>query len=126
MENKIEIKNLYFDYVNKKTSFGALENINLEIKEGEFVCILGASGCGKSTLLSILNGLNKAKSGKILIDGKEITGPGVDRAVVFQNYSLFLGKLFGRMSYLELSNLKEKKSTLKNKEMTRLIHILKQ
>lgn len=89
MAAKIEIKDLYFDYVNKKTSFGALEDINLDIEEGEFVCVLGASGCGKSTLLSILNGLNKAKSGKILIDGKEITGPGVDRAVVFQNYSLF-------------------------------------
>ena len=89
MANKIEIRDLYFDYVNKKTSFGALENINLDIKEGEFVCILGSSGCGKSTLLSILNGLNKAKSGHIFIDGKEISGPGVDRAVVFQNYSLF-------------------------------------
>ena len=89
MADKIEIKNISFDYVGKKTTFGALEDINLNIKEGEFVCILGASGCGKSTLLSILNGLNKAKSGQVLIDGKEIKGPGVDRAVVFQNYSLF-------------------------------------
>lgn len=88
-QTKIEIKNLYFDYVDKKTRFGALENINLTINEGEFVCILGSSGCGKSTLLSILNGLNKAKSGTITIDGKEITGPGIDRAVVFQQYSLF-------------------------------------
>lgn len=89
MAKKIEIKNLYFDYVGKKSKFGALEDINLEINDGEFVCILGSSGCGKSTLLSILNGLNKAKSGQILIDGKEINGPGVDRAVVFQQYSLF-------------------------------------
>ena len=89
MENKIEIKNLYFDYVGKKKSFEALEDINLNINEGEFVCILGSSGCGKSTLLSILNGLNKAKSGKVIIDGKEISGPGLDRATVFQNYSLF-------------------------------------
>ena len=89
MADKIEIKNLYFDYVGKKTTFGALENINLNIREGEFVCILGSSGCGKSTLLSVLDGLNKAKSGEILIDGKQVKGPGVDRAVVFQNYSLF-------------------------------------
>lgn len=59
------------------------------IKEGEFICILGSSGCGKSTLLGLLNGLNKAKSGKILLDGKPIAGPGPDRAVVFQQYSLF-------------------------------------
>lgn len=86
---KIEIKNVSFDYVDKKTKFGALDNINLQIREGEFVCILGSSGCGKSTLLSLLNGLNKPKSGEILIDGKPIKGPGIDRAVVFQQYSLF-------------------------------------
>lgn len=86
---KIEIKDVSFDYVDKKTRFGALHNINLNIREGEFVCILGSSGCGKSTLLSLLNGLNKAKSGQILIDGKPINGPGTDRAVVFQQYSLF-------------------------------------
>ena len=86
---KIEIKNVTFDYVEKKTKFEALSNVSLQIREGEFVCILGSSGCGKSTLLSLLNGLNKARSGEILIDGKPISGPGIDRAVVFQHYSLF-------------------------------------
>ena len=87
--NKIEIKDVSFDYVDKKTRFGALKNVNLNIREGEFICILGASGCGKSTLLSLLSGLNKPKSGEILLDGKPIKGPGIDRAVVFQQYSLF-------------------------------------
>ena len=86
---KIEIKNVSFDYVEKKTRFEALKNINLNIRSGEFVCILGSSGCGKSTLLSLLTGLNRAKEGKILVDGEEIKGPGIDRAVVFQQYSLF-------------------------------------
>lgn len=86
---KIEIKNVSFDYVDKKTTFAALKDINLNIHAGEFVCILGSSGCGKSTLLSLLSGLNKAKQGQILVDGKEISGPGIDRAVVFQQYSLF-------------------------------------
>ena len=89
MSKKIEIKNIYFDYVGKNKTFGALEDINLDVEEGEFICILGSSGCGKSTLLSILNGLNKPKSGEILIDGKRVVGSGADRAVVFQNYSLF-------------------------------------
>jgi NitT/TauT family transport system ATP-binding protein len=86
---KIEIKDVSFDYVDKRTRFAALRNVNLKIRQGEFVCILGSSGCGKSTLLSLLNGLNRAKEGSILVDGKPIKGPGIDRAVVFQQYSLF-------------------------------------
>jgi len=86
---KIQVKNVSFEYVDKNTKFGALNDVNLTIKEGEFICILGASGCGKSTLLSLLNGLNKATKGEILVDGKPIKGPGIDRAVVFQHYSLF-------------------------------------
>ncbi len=87
--NKIEIKDVSFDYVDKRSKFSALEHVSLDIREGEFVCILGSSGCGKSTLLGLLNGLNKAKSGEILLDGKPMKGPGPDRAVVFQQYSLF-------------------------------------
>ncbi len=86
---KIEIKDVSFDYVDKKSSFGALHNVSLSIREGEFICILGASGCGKTTLLSLLSGLNKPKNGEVLLDGKPIKGPGIDRAVVFQQYSLF-------------------------------------
>lgn len=86
---KIEIKNVNFNYVDNKNTFGALKDINLAVKKGEFVCLLGSSGCGKSTLLSLLNGLNKVTSGDILIDGNRITGPGPGRAVVFQQYSLF-------------------------------------
>ena len=82
-ENKIEIQNISFEYVDKKNRFTALKDISLDIREGEFVCILGSSGCGKSTLLSLLNGLNTARSGQILLDGKPISGPGPDRAVVF-------------------------------------------
>ena len=88
-EYKIEIHDVFFDYVQNKSKFAALKEINLNIKEGEFICVLGSSGCGKSTLLSLLSGLNHAKSGEILLDGKKIEGPGTDRAVVFQQYSLF-------------------------------------
>ncbi len=89
MAHKIEIEHVSFEYEGKKTKFPALNNININIKEGEFICLLGNSGCGKSTLLSILSGLNKPSSGRLLIDGNEVVGPGVDRAVVFQHYSLF-------------------------------------
>lgn len=87
--NKIEIREVSFDYVDRRSKSSVLDHVSLDIKEGEFICILGSSGCGKSTLLGLLNGLHKAKSGSILLDGREIQGPGPDRAVVFQQYSLF-------------------------------------
>src|SRR5439155_21971313 len=66
----------------------AVENVNAEIHDGEFVCILGHSGCGKSTVLSIIAGLQQATLGGVVIDGREVTEPGADRAVVFQSPSL--------------------------------------
>lgn len=86
--SKLEIKQVTF-YYHKKDEKAALMDINLSIEEGEFICILGPSGCGKSTLLSLLEGLNTCTEGEITIDGNVITGPGNDRAVVFQHYSLF-------------------------------------
>ncbi|MEB3305227.1 MAG: nitrate ABC transporter ATP-binding protein, partial [Cyanobacteriota bacterium] len=66
----------------------ALKDIDLEIAEGEFVSLIGHSGCGKSTLLNLLAGLTQASNGGILMDGRQVTEPGPDRMVVFQNYSL--------------------------------------
>jgi nitrate/nitrite transport system ATP-binding protein len=66
----------------------ALLNIELEIKEGEFVSLIGHSGCGKSTLLNIIAGLDQASTGGVLLEGRQVTKPGPDRMVVFQNYSL--------------------------------------
>lgn len=67
----------------------ALNDINLDVKQGEFMVIVGPSGCGKSTLLDLLAGLTKPSSGQILLDGKAITGPNLDRGIVFQQYALF-------------------------------------
>jgi nitrate/nitrite transport system ATP-binding protein len=66
----------------------ALKNIELEIKEGEFISLIGHSGCGKSTLLNMIAGLDRATVGGVILEGREITEPGPDRMVVFQNYSL--------------------------------------
>lgn len=90
MAAKIQIENITFSYnAGERGAFGALENVSLDIEEGEFVCLLGPSGCGKSTLLSLLMGLNHAEQGTLRLDGKVLEGPGIDRAVVFQHYSLF-------------------------------------
>jgi NitT/TauT family transport system ATP-binding protein len=67
----------------------ALHDINLSISDNEFVTLVGASGCGKSTLLRILAGLEHHSAGEVLCNGQAITGPGVDRAMVFQHYSLY-------------------------------------
>ncbi len=66
----------------------ALKNIDLEVTKGEFIALIGHSGCGKSTLLNLMAGLAQASSGGILMDGRQVTEPGPDRMVVFQNYSL--------------------------------------
>lgn len=64
------------------------EHVNFGIEKGEFVCIIGHSGCGKSTILNILAGLDSATRGAVIMDGKEVSGPSLERGVVFQNYSL--------------------------------------
>jgi NitT/TauT family transport system ATP-binding protein len=67
----------------------ALRPVDVDIAAGEFICLLGPSGCGKSTLLSIIAGLESASSGKVLADGKEVHGPGMDRVLLFQEAALF-------------------------------------
>lgn len=76
-----------FPLPNNK-EYVALKNVNLEIHENEVVSIIGHSGCGKSTILNIIAGLDDATKGVLLLENKEIKGPGPDRAVVFQNHSL--------------------------------------
>jgi NitT/TauT family transport system ATP-binding protein len=67
----------------------ALEDINLEIEDNEFICFIGPSGCGKTTLLRIVAGLEEATEGTVTLDGEPIKGPGPERGMVFQEYSLF-------------------------------------
>ena len=85
----LEILNLYKQFKTKKGSLEALKDINLHVETGEFVCVVGASGSGKSTLLRLIAGLEFPSSGKIVVDGKTITGPGADRGMVFQKYTLY-------------------------------------
>lgn len=73
---------------NKKDTL-AIDHVDFEILENEFVCIVGPSGCGKSTLLKMIGGLDDISEGSIILDDRELTGPGADRGMVFQSYTLF-------------------------------------
>jgi NitT/TauT family transport system ATP-binding protein len=77
-----------FPIRGQKSAFTALEDISIDLAAGEFLVLVGPSGCGKSTLLDLLGGLSTPTSGQILLDGTPITGPGLDRGIVFQQYAL--------------------------------------
>jgi NitT/TauT family transport system ATP-binding protein len=88
-ETKLSVRDLSKRFNGSSGEVRALRNVSLDIAQGEFVIVVGASGCGKSTLLNIVAGLDRADSGDILMDGKPVSGPGRERAVVFQDGALF-------------------------------------
>ena len=83
------LKNVTRTFISKENAINALDKVNLEVKDEEFVCILGPSGCGKTTMLRIIAGLDKPTAGEVLLDGVRVDKPGQDRGMVFQDYSLF-------------------------------------
>ncbi|WP_372747471.1 ABC transporter ATP-binding protein [Litorivivens sp.] len=89
MNPYVDLSQLTMDFPTPKGPFRALEKVNLKIQKGEFISLIGHSGCGKSTVLNIIAGLYQATQGAVVLEGKEVTDPGPERAVVFQNHSLF-------------------------------------
>lgn len=86
---KLKIENVKKIFDSRNGEVVALNGINLDIMENEFITVVGPSGCGKSTLLNIIAGLTEATSGKVYCDGQEVKGTGMERGVVFQQYALF-------------------------------------
>ena len=84
----LNISKIDMVFPTPKGDFTALQNVDLQIKKGEFISLIGHSGCGKSTVLNVVAGLYKATKGGILLNNKEVSEPGPERAVVFQNHSL--------------------------------------
>lgn len=85
----IDVHDVSISFKSKASRIQAVKSVSLNVQPGEFVSIIGPSGCGKSTLLNAVAGFTKADSGVLFLDGKRIEGPGSDRGVVFQQYSLF-------------------------------------
>ncbi|HVN78032.1 MAG TPA: ABC transporter ATP-binding protein [Terriglobia bacterium] len=86
---KLLLKDVSKTFPTRKGTVNAIENVSLDVKAGEFLCLVGPSGCGKSTLLNIIAGLEKPDSGGAFVDGSPIPGPGRDRILIFQELALF-------------------------------------
>lgn len=84
----LDLTQLGMRFPTPNGEFIALKNVNLQIEQGEFISLIGHSGCGKSTVLNLVAGLQLPTDGGVIVDGREVSGPGPERAVVFQNHSL--------------------------------------
>lgn len=122
-EVKLAVKGLTKIYDGSNGKVTAIDNVDLEVKESEFVMIVGPSGCGKTTLINMIGGLDVPTSGEILINGKAVAGPGADRGMVFQGYSLFpwLSVIKNVEFGLKMKGIPAKERTEKAKEFVRLV-----
>src|SRR5574343_1451984 len=119
MEKFVSIEKVGQTFTTKKGKFVALRDIDLNIAQGEFIALIGHSGCGKSTLLNLIAGLTRPTDGVLLCDGREISGPGPERAVVFQNHSLLPWLTCFENVYLAVERVfGEKEGKAKLKERT--------
>ncbi|MCS7144478.1 MAG: ABC transporter ATP-binding protein [Archaeoglobaceae archaeon] len=119
----LQIRNVRKWFNSQEKRLMVIDGVSFDVREGEFISILGPSGCGKTTLLRIIAGLEKQDEGEILLRRKNITGPGQDRAMVFQDYALFpwrtvLGNvLFG----LEIRKIPKKEALERAKTFIKLV-----
>ncbi|MGY4613649.1 nitrate ABC transporter ATP-binding subunit [Thermostichus sp. OS-CIW-38] len=111
------LQNVGKTYFTSAGSFVALENVNLEVAAGEFVCIIGHSGCGKSTLINMVAGFSTPTSGSITLKGQPITSPGPDRMMVFQHYSLLPWLTAFENIYLVVDQVYPNKSRREKREI---------
>jgi len=86
---KLVVESVTKVFATRRRQTVALEGVDMHVDDGELVCLLGSSGCGKSTLLSIIGGLEEPTGGQVLVEGDRVVGPGADRGMVFQGYSLY-------------------------------------
>ncbi|UBF23915.1 nitrate ABC transporter ATP-binding protein [Kovacikia minuta CCNUW1] len=113
------IDNVSKIYPTPTGSYTVLENVNLTVQEGEFICVIGHSGCGKTTLLNMVGGFSKPSLGTVTLHGKRITEPGPDRMVVFQGYALLPWLTAFENVYLAVDSVHPNKPTAEKNRIVR-------
>ena len=104
------VSNVAKEYPSPEGVYTVLDGVELQVNEGEFVCIIGHSGCGKSTLLNMVAGFSSPSRGQVLLQDKEVKEPGPDRMMVFQNYSLLPWKTAFENVYIGVNSVYPQKS----------------
>jgi NitT/TauT family transport system ATP-binding protein len=125
---KVSLDGISLTYkTNAKGRLVALDNISLQVKPGEFVCVVGPSGCGKSTLLHLIAGLHQQSSGQVFVDGKPVSGPGTDRILIFQELGLFPWLKVGENVEfgMKMKNISKAEREEKIQYYLRLVHLSK-
>lgn len=113
----IDIKNVTISFDTPKGEYVAVKDIDLQIKKGEIVSIIGHSGCGKSTLMNSVSGMVKPTKGEVIANGNKVSGPGPDRGIVFQNYSLLPWLTVYANIYEAVDSVLKNKSTAEKREI---------
>ena len=113
----IKIDNVTVSFKSKKGIYTAIDNISLNVKKGEIVTLIGHSGCGKSTLMNTISGMVKPTDGEVYANGNIVKGPGPDRGIVFQNYSLLPWLSVFQNIYVAVDSAIKHLSALEKKEL---------
>ena len=122
---KVKIDHVEKIFETRKGRMVALNGVDLDIRENEFITVVGPSGCGKSTLLNIIAGLLPATSGAVYVDGRKVTGTGTERGVVFQQYALFpwLTVIKNVMFGLKLQGMKEEEARVRAMKYIKMVQL---
>jgi bicarbonate transport system ATP-binding protein len=120
----VVIENVSKVYPTSKGPYTVLKDVNLTVKDGEFICVIGHSGCGKSTLLNMVSGFATPTDGSVLVNGKPVTKPGPDRMVVFQNYALLPWLTVFENVYLAVDSVSPNKREAEKRSIVLLYGII--
>ena len=125
--SQVELRHVFKSFPHDGQAIEVLDDVNLTVADGEFVCLLGPSGCGKSTIIHLIAGLERPTSGDVLVDGQSVTGPDASRTVVFQDAALFPWlSVLGNVEFgLRMAGMEPRRRREQALEYIRLVHLSK-